>query len=81
MVWYLYKYNALTGVKFPPGITVSATGVASILLRQGVAASVRPGERLAALAHRALALTGSLAIMALGIVLLLGALERVGIPL
>lgn len=62
-------------------LTVTLMGIATILLRQGIGTVVRPGERVAAWAHRAVAVAGSLAIIGLGVLLLLGALERIGTPL
>jgi ABC-type nickel/cobalt efflux system permease component RcnA len=62
-------------------ITISVLGIATILLRKGVALAVPSGGRYTALAHRSLAVTGALLITVLGALLFLGTLARLGAPL
>jgi nickel/cobalt transporter (NicO) family protein len=62
-------------------MTVGMLGVSTILLRHGVGTALRPSGRVATWTHRAVAVLGSLAIIGVGSLLLLGALARVGMPL
>ena len=62
-------------------LTVSAINVGSILLNRGLAAALGARAAWAAFAHRALGLVGAGLILALGTVLFLGTLQRLGAPL